>query len=188
MEIWRMEHDFKEYEGFQLVSVDRQFREEFRKKIVGGKRLNGELDNNIEVEVIDGKVPCDFPKFWTVGGGGFVFSQRAKECLENVINDYTEFIPIHVKDKPYYIVNLLSIIDAIDYEKSTFRSIASGLVVGLDKYAFLKDKIKGINMFKVMLYDTLYSEEVFVSSKVKEIIEENKLLGVKFIKVWDSER
>lgn len=185
MKIWKIEDDFKEYESFQLTNKDRAYYREFKQKIISAKRLNGEYDN-VPIELIEGREVCDFPKFWGALGV-LMISERARKCLEDIIGRYVEFIPVCANGKPYYIVNLLNVLDAVDYSKSVFRVLDTGLVVGLEKYAFSEDRLQGNDMFKILLNGRIYSTEIFVSDKIKQTIEENGLSGVKFIKVWESD-
>lgn len=184
MKIWRLEIDFGEYESFQLVNKDRQFLREFKNKILSGKPQNGELDN-MEVEIVEGELASDLPKLWSASGT-MLISEKAKKYLESLISDCVEFIPLKYQSVTIYIVNILRITDAIDYENAIFRRLDSGLVVGLESYSFVTSKIQGFNMFKLMLNDRIYSTEIFVTSEFKTRVEENKLLGFKFVEVWDS--
>ena len=184
MKVWRLEIDFGEYESFQLVNKDRQFLKEFKYKILSGNPQNEELDN-MEVEVVEGKLISDLPKFWSASGT-MLFSEKAKKCLESLISNCVEFIPLIFPNRTVYIVNILSVVDAIDSDNTVFRKLDSGLVVGLEKYSFVTRKLEGYNMFKLMLNDRIYSTEVFVTSEFKKRAEESKLIGFKFLEVWNS--
>ena len=56
----------------------------------------------------------------------------------------------------------------------------------LEKYSFLENKIRDVNIFRVMLNDHIHSTVTFVSSDFKAKVEENNLVGLKFEKVWES--
>lgn len=183
MKVWRLEIDFGEYESFQLVNKDRQFLKEFKCKILSGNHLNGELDN-MEVEILEGGLASDLSKFWSASGT-MIFSQKSKENLENLISNCVEFIPLIHQNKKVYMVNVLSIVDAIDYDNAILRKLDSGLEVGVEVYSFVTSKIEGYNMFKLMLNNRIYTTEVFVTSEFKKVVEESKLLGFKFQKVWE---
>lgn len=185
MKIWRLEIDFRDYESFQLVNKDKEFLKQFKSSILSGKEQNGRLDG-LEVEVIDGNAISDLSKFWNASGT-MLFSEKAKICLEDLVNNCVEFIQIKYKERVMYIVNIVAIIDAVNYKNAVFRKLDTGLIVGLNKYSFITNKIKGDNIFKVILNDRIFTTEIFVTSEFKTKVEENKLLGFKFVEVWDSE-
>lgn len=184
MKIWRLEIDFEEYKSFQLANQDTQFLEEFRSKVRSGKPQNGNLDNT-EVEIVEGEVTSDLSAFWSAIGT-MLFSEKAKRCLEGLIDDCVEFIPVKYQSETMYIVNILCILDAIDYDNSTFRKLDTGQVAGVKNYSFVASEIQGFNIFKLILNGRIYSTKIFVTSEFKTMVEKNKLLGFKFVEVWDS--
>lgn len=186
MKIWKMENELNGFESFQLSTKDKIFLKEFRKKIQSGINIYNEF-SNIEIEIIDCGKKSDLPKFWTCSSV-FLFSEQAKNCLEYLINDCVEFIPVKHKDVYFYLMNIISIVNAIDYSNASFRKLSTGLVVGLDKYCFVEKEIKGLDVFMTTLNGNIYSTEVFVTSEFKNAVEQNNLQGFKFIEVWDSDK
>ena len=65
MKVLRLEVDFGDYESFQLVNKERKFLREFKNNILCGKPQNNKLDN-LEIEIVEGEVTSDLPKFWSV--------------------------------------------------------------------------------------------------------------------------
>lgn len=51
-----------------------------------------------------------------------VFSKRALECLESLISKYVEILPLDFNKKEYLVINLITVLDAIDYEKSSYKT------------------------------------------------------------------
>ncbi len=185
MKIWQLNNELSGFESFQLVNKDDVFLKDFRKEIRSGKKQYDKFAN-LKVEILDVGEKGDFPNFWSCHGL-FVVSEQAKKCLQELIKNSVEFIPILLEDVTFYIINILSIIDAIDYENATFRKLSTGLVVGLEQYSFLKEKIEGLNIFVTTLNGHIHSTEVFVTSEFKDAVEKNNLKGFKFVEVWDSE-
>ncbi len=185
MKIWTLNVDFGDFQSFELQNSDKQFKKEFRKKIESGTPQNGELDNLELIELDSGEV-CDMPKFWTCGGT-LLFSKRAKEILCDLLLDCVEFIPMKFQDTTLYLVNILRILDAVNYEKAELEIFPSGSVIGIIKSSFIVSKIKGVNMFKVMLKEHIYLTEIYVSTEFKTKVEENHLTGFRFTEVWDSD-
>lgn len=186
MKIWRMDVDFNEFETLQLEGKDKLIPTEIKTKLRRGIELNHIIDN-MRVEILDGIEPTDCVMFWSETSI-LVFSKEAVCVLNNILDESVEIIPLDCDDREYFILNVLSIIDAIDYTKSNFRKLDTGLVVGFDKYSFLEDEVKDKHIFKVLLNNKVYTTEIFVSETLKNIVEEHKLKGFKFIEVWDSEK
>ena len=185
MEIFRLIADVGEYKSVGLVNNDKAFLKQFRNDILMGRALNGKYDY-IELEIVDGKNDSDFIMLWSVMGIG-VFSCKAKQCLEDVMKNCVEFIPARLKNEIVYITNVISILDAIDIEKSKIQRLKTGLIIGLEEYCFVSEKISDNNFFKILLNNSIYTTEIFVTSEFRAIVEKNNLLGFSFEKVWQSD-
>lgn len=185
MKIWKVKVEFGNYKSFQLINMDSELLKEFNREMIIGKPQNGKWDN-MEIELIEGNVDSDLSKIWNAVNM-LVFSEKAKGNLEALFKDWVEYIPVKYKGTTLYMVNILSIIDALDYDNVTFRKQDTGFIVGVEKYSFISSKIKGINVFKVMLNGRNYPTEIFVTSEVKKQAEDSKLLGFKFEEAWNSE-
>lgn len=185
MKIYKLKPELNnENIGVQFVKREDISLKEFEDEILVGNPQNGRF-NYWEMEVIDGYNFVDLPKLWCATET-LAFSERAKECFERLFEGHVEFIPEKLENSNLYIVNVLNIIDAIDYEKAKLRKLDTGLVVGIEKYAFNYDKIKESPIFKVLLNGRIFSTEVFVTSETKTIAEDEKLTGFSFLEVWDS--
>ncbi len=185
MKIWKLKCELREYESFQLINKDKDFLKEFKEKVLCGK-YQKEFEN-IDLEVVEGELTTDLPKFWSCTGT-LLFSEKAKECLEKILGNSVQFIMTKADNRIFYIVNILTIVDAINYEEAILRRLDTGLVVGLEKYSFLTDKIENLNMFKVLLNGKVYSTEIYVTEEMKNKVENEQLIGFKFELVWDSEQ
>lgn len=186
MKVWNLTADMDGYESFKFKNEEKDFLRNFKNEMSKGEKIKGKFDN-FELEIIDTGESSDLPRFWNYIGT-LVFSERAKKCLEAYLEDCVEFIPVKYEQINYYMLNVVRIADAIDYDCATFRKLDTGLVVGMDKYAFKKDVIKNINMFKVLLNGRIYDSEIYISSELKEKIEEFNLKGFKFTEMWDSDK
>lgn len=82
-------------------------------------------------------------------------------------------------------INVITVLDAIDYEKSIYKTYRDGKrIMAFKKYVFLPTVIENVSMFKILDEKTRYA---FVSDEFKQTVEKNNLLGFKFKLVWDSE-
>ena len=87
-----------------------------------------------------------------------VFSRRALECLEPLISENVEILPLDFDGKR---------------------------IMAFKKYVFLPNVIESVSIFKISDEKTRYA---FVSNEFKQTAEKNNLLGFKFTLVWDSEQ
>ncbi len=186
MKIWRLKYSLnEEYKAYQLKNLENPFYKDFCEKTKGGIELNGEFDN-VEIDSVDGSKKSDLAHFWA--GGNFILSNdNAKECLEDLIRESVEFIPLIYEKSTLYMINIISVIAATDHDKCIVRKSASGREVGYEKYVFIPEKVQGINIFKILFKGHIHSTMTFVSSEFKERVEQNHLTGFEFIEVWDSD-
>lgn len=186
MKVWKLDADMDEFESFKLINEDKEFLRDFKKEMSNGEKKKGKFDN-LEIEIIDTGKSSDLPQFWNYTGT-LIFSENAKKSLESYLEDCVEFIPLKYKHVNYYMLNVIRIVDAIDYDSAIFRKLDTGLVVGMDKYSFKEEEIKNINMFKVLLNGRIHNSEIYISSELKEKIEEFNLVGFEFTEMWDSDK
>lgn len=52
-----------------------------------------------------------------------VFSRRAWECLEPLISKNVEILPLDFNEKEYFGINVITVLDAIDYENQFIKPI-----------------------------------------------------------------
>lgn len=109
-----------------------------------------------------------------------VVSEFAKECLEPIIGDYCEFLPlITVKNKKLYAINVLKLIECIDLEKSDIGYLVSNpkKISRISKYFFYLEKLEDVPIFKTKEYPS----HVFVRRKFADVVINNNLTGSVFI-------
>lgn len=92
-------------------------------------------------------------------------------------------IVLEKKNEFYYILNILNVLDCIDYEKSEFRKLMDQYIIDVNKYVF-KNNVRGIPIFKIYL-DCIINLDTYVNDEFKNLIEENKLEGFKFTEVFE---
>lgn len=115
-----------------------------------------------------------------------VFSRRALECLKPLIDKNVEFLPLDFKENEYYGINVITVLDAINYERSIYKTFSDGKkIMRFKKYAFLTEVVDGIPIFKITDERKRWS---FVSEEFKQVVEENHLTGFIFKLIWDSEK
>lgn len=184
MKIWRLEVDFQGFQSFKLVNEERKYLKSFKEKIFSATKMEGDFIGEL-IELVEGEVKTDFPKFWSASGTPLI-SKKSAEIFAQIISEDAELIPVKYVDDKYYLVNTLTVIDAIDRDNSEFSKLDTGLVVGLEKYGLKSQIIEGHNIFKLYLNGRIMTTEVFVSDTLKKAVEEAKLKGFKFVEVWSE--
>lgn len=143
--------------------------------------------------------PSDFPHLC---GPLPVFSKRAWHALQPLISKAvealplicdTEMIPLPRGERkivpagpfgPYFAINVLDIVDCLDHDRSEITLYSNGAVMMVDSYAFKAGCLKDKHILKLPETRDL---EVLVSEQFKNVVETNKLQGLKFPRVGSSE-
>lgn len=113
-----------------------------------------------------------------VVGSTPLLTPKAFEVLYPYIKDFAQFWETTTDYGNMYLVNVININDCVNYDESEFvRFKSSGRIMRIDKFAFHKNKIKDIELFKIPDENKTYP---FVTEGLKNIIEENGLNGFKF--------
>ena len=112
-----------------------------------------------------------------------LLSARGVDLLSDLIADDIELLPVRCDVGDYWFVNVTTVLDCINIEKSSYETFRSGEIMRFCEY-WLKDEVmEGHNIF-------LSSEEkraaIFVSDAFKERVEECGITGFSFNLVWDS--
>ena len=186
MRIYRMKANLDEKNVSFCCLLNHEELEKFADELWDGNSVSNEFrfvelerdnSNPREIEFMD----CS--KLW-IAVGTVLFNQKAKDCLERVFGDYVEFVPAKYQDDIYYIVNVLNVIDGINYERSEFRKTGDGKPYAVNKFSFKPNIVKNIPIFKVFFWKNIYGSDIFVSQEVKDIVEANGLTGFSFEEVW----
>ena len=144
-------------------------------------------DNWTPRKVVPNINPKKNPKFGDRSEcmGVLVFSQKAIEKLYDLIKDDVEILPLECDYGEFSIINVTTILDAIDHENSEYESIkGTRKIMYFKKYVFFEDVVKGYDIFKITDRRTSH---VFVSDRFVQTVERSKLKGFRFELAWDSE-
>ncbi|MFC4779235.1 imm11 family protein [Paenibacillus sp. GCM10023252] len=114
-----------------------------------------------------------------------VFNLKAFDVVSDLIKDDVQFLPTTVEGNEFVLVNVLSLINCLDYTKSVVeKNNRLGFVDGISEIYFLEAYIRDKNIFKIPEFP---KTRVYVTDTFKEAVEASKLKGFEFSKVWDSE-
>lgn len=179
MKIWQLNFELDKYDN--LIPL-RDFTVEEIQSFDGRRQLSHWKSIKVKrMESEKGLELSDAPGFTFP-----VFSRRAVECLESLISNNVELLPLDFNEGEYFGINVISVLDAIDYEKSIYKTYRDGKrIMAFKKYVFLPNLVENISIFKISDEKTRYA---FVSDEFKQTVEMNNLSGFKFKLVWDSEQ
>lgn len=114
-----------------------------------------------------------------------VFDKKTVDIMKDYLIGNAEILPIFCEDKEFFAINVTSVLDCIDYDTSEYKTFRDGIrIMRFTKYAFLKDKIENVHIFKIK-DEPLRSP--FVSDAFRQKILDSNLIGFKFELVWDSD-
>jgi len=121
------------------------------------------------------KAPTDFP---FIGPHVPILSGRARAVVEPLVGSQAEFLPLAGLSPPYFALNVLNVLDALDVKRSKVELDADdGTIAFVKRYAFKPEIVDGQTIFKVKDWEVTF---VFVSEAFKKAVEKAKLTGVLF--------
>lgn len=177
MKIWHLDFEVDEYDSLETV---KEFDLDERQSYDGRSKLEGWKP--IAVKKMAGRELSNVPGYSSYIP---VFDRAAMEIVEDLIKENCEVLPLICADGEFYIINVTTVLDAIDYSKSKFKRFStSNRIMRFIKYEFIKEKVEGQHIFKI-IDEPL--RRPFVSDEFRQRVLESNLKGFKFELVWDSE-
>jgi hypothetical protein len=183
MKIWKIEQDTNKYQSICLKDksiIPLTIAEQFR----SGEELHSswkplEVEWFIDEENRKKMLVGDFPIL--LGPVPPVFSKKAIDVLNKLISPHIEILGLQGITNEYYLINVMEVINCLDYENSLIRRFkSSGRIKGIDRYAFNENLLEGIHIFRIP--ETLLIE-IFVSEQFRQLYEDNQLEGLLFSKI-----
>ena len=114
-----------------------------------------------------------------------VLKKRALDVIFPLIKDDVEILTFDLDGEILYGINVLTLIDAIDYESSIYRTFRDGKrIMAFKKYVFREDMLKNRNIFKLL---DLPRGEIFISENINNLIICNDLKGFKTTLVYEKD-
>jgi hypothetical protein len=110
-----------------------------------------------------------------------VFSEKAINILSDLIKDSVEYLPFVCPGKiKFWGINVLKAVDCIDFDNSQVVRFDSGRIMRFAKYAFKKELLEGVPLFKIpdLLNSCVFIDEMFIDK-----VTEAGLEGFKFEEV-----
>ncbi|MCY4073054.1 MAG: hypothetical protein OXG60_17305 [Chloroflexi bacterium] len=126
----------------------------------------------------------------------------AKAVIQELIGDHVEFLPLDfqapvgdgslyspealrsLSEKQYYVINVLTTLDCLDFDQSEFTYFEStGGIRSIRKRVFKPDCIGDTPIFKLPILNRVTT---YVTDSFKQLVEDNNLTGLEFRKVWEG--
>lgn len=124
--------------------------------------------------------------------GVLLASPRAAKRVRTYFEMAGELLPLFYDDQEYMLLNVLNCIDALDHKKSEWFKAGDGSPVSIKKYSFQINALGTSSIFKVpeVCRGSVLTWEVdrAPDREFKAYVETNKLEGLIFEELWDSEK
>jgi hypothetical protein len=123
-------------------------------------------------------------------GRSFMLGPRAAELLRPVISDVAELLPVPFQGETWYFMNVFNQVSAMDKEHSRYAILSSGKKGWLEKPVFFADKVPHAKLFIIpespgrFFYAEHHPDDN--PNTFKNVVEKNKLFGIRFGKVWEN--
>lgn len=179
MRIWKLMPDSNNFNNFDVIfDNDRDFLIDDASfagsPIEGWEPLSVTVDEEIRVgdmQSLDGGLP--------------VMNQKAIDVLADLLEGRVQILPLDYKSGEYYILNILNVVDAINYEKSEVVRFSSGRIMRFEKYDFVAEKVLHEPIFKI---PDERRRAPFVTDEFRDRVLAHNLVGFEFTEVWDSKK
>lgn len=108
----------------------------------------------------------------------FILNEKSYKVLYPYLKNHSQIFKIKSDNKIFYVVNVIDIIDCLNYDKSELKYFSSsGRVMDVEKYVFKTEKLKNATIFKLPEFPKGIS---YVTEEFKKAVEENNITGFKF--------
>lgn len=177
MKIWHLGFELDKFDN--LIPIEELSLDEIQ--LFNGSRRR-ELWKPIAVKKMEDKELSNAPGFYSHIP---VFDKIALEVVKDLIKDYAEALPLICSEGEFYAINVVEVLNGIDYDKAKFKTYRDGKrIMRFEKYEFVKNAIDKKHIFKIVDEPL---RKPFVSDEFRNRVIDNKLEGFKFELVWDSE-
>ena len=185
MRYYKLLYDYENDEKF--ISCNEGDIGDMDEYLVGdGDKLDSWADNIIfDYELEEGKELPDYlgnPYRW------FLVSNKFKELMDMYLDKAVQYLPVVIRDEKgniaessYQVANVINAIEALDLEKSEcdYLELDDQKILTVDRYVLKESALRESHILKLK-EDTL---PIFVSESVKNLVEENNMLGFGFLEV-----
>lgn len=123
-----------------------------------------------------------------LSGDVIIMERQGISKLEQLLGQ-VEILPLECDFGDYWAINVMTVLECIDYEASVYKAFSTGSrnghprIMRFEKYAFLPSAVAGHHVFKIadMPQAAIFVDEVFVKA-----VEEQGITGFRFEPVWEG--
>lgn len=120
--------------------------------------------------------------------GLWLFDDVAKNCLEDFVRPYAEFLPLQCEKQALYLLNVFHVVDAVDLDGCLIACPEqidwSDLDPGIIEFAFIESRVTNTPLFRVPYRNIT---KVFFTNRFIEEVEKHGLTGFGYRRLWHSE-
>ncbi|WP_127531743.1 imm11 family protein [Paenibacillus kobensis] len=179
MKIWKLQADANNYNNFTEVN------ERDVNVLIDINSFNGLPMKNrwvpMRVKIREELQEGDMQAFFA---GVPVFNRRAINILQDLLSDKVELLELDYDNNDYYVVNILQVLDCIDYQLAVPVKFDDGTIWRFEKYAFRIEEIQDKHIFKNINETKGFA---LVSDAFRDRVIQNNLKGFLFTELWDSD-
>jgi hypothetical protein len=110
-------------------------------------------------------------------------SARAAEVLHEVTASTCELLPLVFARDTYFALNVLTVVDALDEERSRLTRFSDGAVMSVEDFVFVPKRLERALIFRI---PQLLRAFVFVTPQLVDVVRTARLTGFRFKRVWQS--
>ena len=111
-----------------------------------------------------------------------ILNARAFSILHPLIENDVNVVRTTLEGKEWYVIEVTSEIDALDYEKSVIDTISSTYILPR-KYCFKRERIENHSIFTLVNGRKAYT---YVTDSFVKLVQQNLLMGLSFHLVWED--
>lgn len=196
MAYWRIHRDY-DYAFLQLVEENVLWRFDYLHALSSGvpkhtldtwptPRVRFIRDDEIIREVENSELPSKYLRGSniTVFEGLDVWDAKARQCLEPLVGDCVEMLPLECGEtggSPLWAVNVIRVVDCLDHKQSEFTYFKSGSIKGIRRYVFKPGCLEGQHLFRMPEHNYGW---VIASDTFKNRVKSCGLTGLEFELAW----
>lgn len=138
----------------------------------GEKKSDDEFSEMLKFE--EGRM-CDFIY---IKPGVMACSVKVKEAIFDEVKNEVQFISIKVDGVELFVVNVINVLDALNYDESVIKCLPDGRVMKISPCVIDEGKVFGSLFFKIPENSC---KAFFGTEKLKELVESKGFEGLRFI-------
>ncbi|MCK1641696.1 hypothetical protein IVA95_30170 [Bradyrhizobium sp. 157] len=109
------------------------------------------------------------------------FASMRPGCWQPLLDRSGELLPLECPEADLWLFNVLTVVDALDEEKSELVRFDDGDILDVERYVFRPDLTEGLAVFKV---PQLLRGPLFLGDEFVRAVKAAGLRGPEFTQLW----